>query len=241
MKCYRYSGLVPGEVCFMTCYQHPGMSAAARCAQCGKEICAACATNVGDRVVCRDCAVTLRSQPAPVAEEPEPEAQAAPESPVQAADSAPVIAERPAAPPEPPVGEPSGVPAPVAPSAVASVARPVPPATMVIDPGAGGRREKESLLSALLSLILPGAGQMYNGQLAKGIVLAAVYLGSIVIIVGGMILTALAAASYGVSGSVCCCCLPLFIVPMIVLIYAIYDAYNTAEQINSSQPAWKQP
>lgn len=107
------------------------------------------------------------------------------------------------------------------------------------DPGAGGQKAKEPLLSAALSLILPGVGQAYNGQMAKGLVLAAIYLGSIAIIIGGMVVAALAATQNNMARSVCCCCLPLFIVPMIVLVYAIYDAYNVAEKINS-EPAVKE-
>ena len=207
---------------FMTCYQHPSMPAAARCANCGKEICAVCITHVNDKIVCRDCADVLRSQPAPVAVEPQPEAQAPAETPAQA--KAPAAA-----------GESSSMPVPVEPSSLAPVSRPVPPAKRSPDPGAGGQRAKEPLLSAALSLILPGAGQAYNGQVAKGLVLAVIYLGSIAIVVGGMVVALLATARDSGARSACCCCLPLFLVPMIVLVYAIYDAYNVAEKMNNSK------
>jgi TM2 domain-containing membrane protein YozV len=120
------------------------------------------------------------------------------------------------------------------------VARPALPTTSAHDAGAGGKKAKEPLLSAALSLILPGAGQAYNGQMAKGLVLAAIYLGTIAIITGGIVVTALTSGQYGTERSAFCCCLPLFIVPMIVLIYAIYDAYNAAEKINSDKEvrAW---
>jgi hypothetical protein len=104
-----------------------------------------------------------------------------------------------------------------------------PPA--VNDPGAGSPREKESLLSAALSLILPGAGQVFNGQIVKGVILAALYLGSMAAILMLIVLAALYARS------LCCFCLPAFILPLIVLVYAIYDAYDTAEKINNGQPA----
>ncbi len=162
----------------MTCYQHPNMPAAARCAHCGKEICAVCITHVNDQIVCRDCADVLRSQPAPVAAEPQPEAEAPVETPVQAEAPAAVTPEAPEAAPAPSAGEPSGMPVPIVPSSITPVARPAPPAKKVPDPGAGGQKAKEPLLSAALSLILPGIGQAYNGQIGKGLVLAAIYLGS---------------------------------------------------------------
>jgi hypothetical protein len=233
----------------MTCYQHPGMNAAARCTHCGKEICAACLTHVDDKVVCRDCAEVLRSQPAPAAGEPQPEAQAPAEVPAQAEAPSPAGAESPKETaketpeetPRPQVGESAGVPAPIAPAAMTPVERPVPPSTAAPDAGAGGPRKKESLLSAALSLILPGAGQAYNGQIAKGLVIAAVYLGSIAIVFGGIVVTIIAAGHNGASRSACCCCLPLFLVPIVVLVYAIYDAYHTAEQINNSRTVREWP
>jgi ABC-type transport system involved in cytochrome c biogenesis permease component len=121
------------------------------------------------------------------------------------------------------------------------VARPALPVKPASDAGAGGHRVKEPLLSAALSLILPGAGQAYNGQMAKGLVLAAIYLGTIAIIIGGMVVTALTSGRFGMERSMFCCCLPLFIVPMIVLIYAIYDAYNAAERINSDKEVREWP
>jgi hypothetical protein len=240
MESYRYSGPGPGEVGFMTCYQHPSMPAHDRCANCGKEICAVCITHVNDKIVCRDCADVLRSQPVPVAVEPQPEAQAPAETPVKAEAPATAAVEVPKEAPVPPVSKPSEVPAPIVPSGLATVARPSPPATAVPDPGAGGRKAKEPLLSAALSLILPGAGQAYNGQIPKGLVLAAIYLGTIAIITGGMVVTALSAGRNGDPGPACCC-LPLFVVPMIVLVYAIYDAYNAAEKINNNQPVREWP
>ena len=195
------SRLVP-----VTCYNHPGVGAAGCCANCGKEICAACTVHEGGRVVCRDCAEALRGQPAP-----EPQV-------VQ---------------PEQPGGSPVTVPAPATTSALVPAAPSPPPA--VVDAGAGGPRPKESLLSAALSLILPGAGQAYNGQIAKGVILATIYVGSIVLIVGGAIATVLSVNYFGVPRATCCCCLPLFLLPLIVLIYAIYDAYDTAEKINDGE------
>lgn len=217
------------------------MPAQDRCANCGKEICAVCITHVNDKIVCRDCADVLRSQPAPAAEEPQPEAQAPAESPAQAGTPAPASGEVSKESPKPPVSESAGVPAPIVSSAMTPVAKPALPATSAPDAGTGGKKAKEPLLSAALSLILPGAGQAYNGQMVKGLVLAAIYLGTIAIIFGGIVVTALTSGRYGTERTAFCCCLSLFIVPMIVLIYAIYDAYNTAEKINTSKEVREWP
>jgi ABC-type transport system involved in cytochrome c biogenesis permease component len=98
--------------------------------------------------------------------------------------------------------------------------------------GAGSDRAKESLLSAILSLILPGAGQAYNGQVKKGIVLALLYLAAFAVSISATVMFALYT---GFGGT--CCCLPVFILPLVVLIYAVYDAYEVAEKINLGQPA----
>ena len=194
----------------MSCYKHPNMNAVAKCANCGRDICAICTTRVGDAVVCRDCAEELRSRPAPPEAEPASEA-GAPLEPSAPAPSPGAVA---AAPPAPVVATPSRES-----MAAADVA------------AAGGRRKKESLLSALLSLVLPGAGQAYNGQPVKGVLLAAVYVGLIVAIIGSSTLLAIV---YPLAS---CCCLPAYIAPLIILLYAVYNAYRTAEKINSGVPA----
>lgn len=228
----------------MTCYKHPNADAVARCEQCGREICAACVTYsegkafADGKVVCRDCADLIRGPPEPaaarpplpqpampVSQEPGPEAPAVKET---APGPASVVE-----PSGPAPGEASGVPAMAPPSAVAPTVPALPPT--VADAGAGGPREKESILSAALSLLLPGAGQIYNGQLVKGIILAALYIGSAAAIFGGAIVTALSATFFDTPRDLCCCCLPLFILPLILLVYAIHDAYNTAEKINDHE------
>ncbi|HWP35416.1 MAG TPA: hypothetical protein VNM66_07460, partial [Thermodesulfobacteriota bacterium] len=79
----------------------------------------------------------------------------------------------------------------------------------------GGRHVKSPGLAAVLSFFLPGLGQIYNGQIAKGLVLFAVgplfFLGVLSWIVVGYFLY-----------------VPLWI-------YAIYDAYRSAERINAER------
>jgi hypothetical protein len=218
----------------MTCYNHPGMGTVAICERCNKEICAICKTTVGDMVVCRDCAdIVRKEQPVPAPEETKPEeampaesqpAGTKPEEPEPAA-TAPVEEKSTL----PAVSEPPRVPAPVKPATLAPVTPSSPPAAH--DAGAGSPRKKESLLSAALSLVLPGAGQAYNGQIVKGVILAALYLGSI----AAIMIFIVAAAMF--APWACCFCLPAFILPLIVLVYAIYDAYDTAEKINNGKEA----
>lgn len=69
------------------------------------------------------------------------------------------------------------------------------------------RREKKSSgIAAVLSFLIPGLGQIYNGELMKGImfVILAMVFGILSIILIGI---------------------PLYV---ILWVYAIYDAYNTA-------------
>jgi len=70
--------------------------------------------------------------------------------------------------------------------------------------------KKSSGISAVLSAIVPGLGQIYNGQIGKGVLffIASIFLALTIFILIGFIL------------------LPLF------WIYNIYEAYSTAEKIN---------
>lgn len=72
---------------------------------------------------------------------------------------------------------------------------------------------KSSGLAAVLSFLLPGLGQIYNGQILKGIVLIvvdAINALLMLIIIG-------------------------FVTHAITVIYATYDAYRTAERINAGR------
>jgi len=69
---------------------------------------------------------------------------------------------------------------------------------------------KNSGLAAILSFLIPGLGQMYNGEIGKGVMIIIVQVVNI----------ALMAIIIG------------FITGPTVMIWAIYDAYKTAERIN---------
>lgn len=72
------------------------------------------------------------------------------------------------------------------------------------------RNQKNAGLAAVLSFLIIGLGQIYNGEIAKGLILLVV--------------------------SYLCIALAFLIIPLIVgivlWIYAIYDAYDTAKKIN---------
>ncbi|MGH3087878.1 MAG: DUF5683 domain-containing protein [Rubrobacteraceae bacterium] len=72
---------------------------------------------------------------------------------------------------------------------------------------------KSAGLAAVLSLILPGVGQIYNGQILKGIILI------IIDAINGALMFVLIG----------------FITWPITVLYAVYDAYKTAERINASR------
>ncbi|WP_424359617.1 hypothetical protein [Methanocella sp. MCL-LM] len=233
------------------CYNHPGMGAVAACEACGRGICALCVTHVNDHVYCRDCAEEERknlpeqpaSAPAPEAapqqpapqpapapvdpvirppEEP-PRKQPAPETP--ATPATPVAPATPAAPaePAPPVAIVPAKPAQVAPKVVSPAPAPItpPPAGTAAKPA-----QKESLIAAILSLIVPGLGQVYNGHIKKGIVLAVIFYGMLVAILAGIVVLTISTAL----GAICCA--PALLFPALVLLYAVYDAYESAEKIN---------
>lgn len=71
---------------------------------------------------------------------------------------------------------------------------------------------KNPVLAAILSLIIVGVGQIYNGETAKGII----------IIVVQIILSALIVPTAGIT----------FLVFLVVWFWAIYDAYKVAKRIN---------
>ena len=73
--------------------------------------------------------------------------------------------------------------------------------------------EKNPGLAAVLSFLIVGLGQIYNGQIGKGIVLIICYVISILLV-------------FIVIG------IPLLV---ILWIYGIYDAYNTAKKINAGE------
>lgn len=74
-------------------------------------------------------------------------------------------------------------------------------------------QQKNPGLAAVLSALWVGIGQIYNGEIAKGIILIIAYIVSVLlmfVIVG-------------------------FITTPILWVFGIYDAYNTAKKINTGE------
>jgi TM2 domain-containing membrane protein YozV len=74
-------------------------------------------------------------------------------------------------------------------------------------------QQKNPGLAAVLSALVIGLGQIYNGQIAKGILIfvAAIISAILWFVIIGIIFS------------------------IIIWIYAVYDAYNTAQRINNSE------
>jgi TM2 domain-containing membrane protein YozV len=74
-------------------------------------------------------------------------------------------------------------------------------------------QEKNPGLAAVLSALFVGLGQIYNGQIGKGLILILAYIISwalMLLIIG-------------------------FITTPLIWIFGIYDAYNTAKKINTGE------
>lgn len=74
-------------------------------------------------------------------------------------------------------------------------------------------QQKNPELAAILSFLIVGVGQIYNGQVGKGVI----------IIIAAVISGVLWTIGIGIIFSI------------IIWIYAIYDAYTTAKQINAGE------
>lgn len=77
--------------------------------------------------------------------------------------------------------------------------------------------QKNPIIALLLSFLFPGVGQIYNGQILKGAIILVAYFGIIFLAI---------ALSFFLIG-IC-----LFVVPVIIWLYAMYDAYTSANKIN---------
>lgn len=74
-------------------------------------------------------------------------------------------------------------------------------------------QQKSSGIAAVLSFFWPGLGQIYNGQIGKGILLILLQIVNLVLM-------------FVLIG---------FITGLLVWVYSMYDAYNTAERINRGE------
>ncbi|WP_424356621.1 hypothetical protein [Methanocella sp. MCL-LM] len=110
--------------------------------------------------------------------------------------------------------------------AINPAAAPVPPM---------GAPAKNPIVSAIVSLIIPGVGQIINGQMKKGIIFLVGYIVFWIVIFflaffGTFFLAIITAPLGGIGG--CLCCMG-YVLPLLVNLYAAYDAYKTANDINA--------
>ncbi|WP_424356623.1 hypothetical protein [Methanocella sp. MCL-LM] len=97
---------------------------------------------------------------------------------------------------------------------------------------------KDPFLAAVLSLIgglftgslLFSLGQLYNGQVKKFIILTLAN-----IFIGAIVAALYLLGSFATIGVGFVCCLPVFLLPVILYIYEVYDAYVSAVQINNGE------
>lgn len=80
---------------------------------------------------------------------------------------------------------------------------------------------KEPVLSLILSFFIPGVGQVYNGEIKKGIIMLVTYY---------FFAVATAILCFLVVGV---CCLPFLLA---YWVYIMYDAVATADSINKGEP-----
>ncbi len=124
----------------------------------------------------------------------------------------------------------SPVQPPVQPASQPAPQPTAPPVAPVAAAAAAAPARKEPLFSIILSFLFPGLGQIYNGQMKKGIILIVAYLalwiGVFIVYFAGSVVT---------MGVGALCCMPIFIVPLIEWIYGMYDAYTVANKLNRGE------
>ena len=86
--------------------------------------------------------------------------------------------------------------------------QPVPPQPVYTQQPVAVREEKNAVVALILSFFFTGSGQVYNGEMGKGI---GVLIGTVI---GSMI---------------------FFVPGMLVFLYGLYDAYTTAQKMNKGE------
>ena len=82
--------------------------------------------------------------------------------------------------------------------------------------------KKEPVLSLILSLLIPGLGQAYNGQIKKGAILFIAFLAMLALIY----------ATMWIFIGFC-----FMIIPFALWLFGMYDAYMEARNINRGEPS----
>jgi len=138
------------------CSIHPTSVAAAACVTCGNYYCRSCLINDSGKIYCRNCAARLRTPPPQQHQPYTPQAyqqqyQSPYQQPYQQANQQPY---------QPPAYQPPPYQQFPAPYQYQG------PYGMPLMPYV---KRKEPALALVLSLMLPGVGQIYNGDVGKGI------------------------------------------------------------------------
>lgn len=87
-------------------------------------------------------------------------------------------------------------------------------------PGQSPAKRKEPLLSLILSFFIPGLGQVYNGQLLKGVIILVLYVA--LWMISGVLMFVLIGFC-------------TMVLPVLVWLYAMYDGYSVANRINRGE------
>jgi TM2 domain-containing membrane protein YozV len=91
-----------------------------------------------------------------------------------------------------------------------------------------------SLVGGLVSGLAIGLGQVYNGQIKKGIILSVLNVSIWAIIVAAYVIVTVLTLGFGAF------CLPVLCLPMLISpllwLYAMYDAYMIADRMNKGEP-----
>lgn len=114
-------------------------------------------------------------------------------------------------------------------------------ATALAEQTVHSRPGKDPFVAAILAIgggILTGSllfslGQLYNGQIKKFIVLTLVN-----VFIGGIVAALYLGGSFVTVGIGFLCCLPVFLLPVLIYLYEIYDAYVTAARLSRGEPAY---
>lgn len=115
-------------------------------------------------------------------------------------------------------------------------------APAVVDPLAPAAVKRSPVLAFLLSSVLPGVGQMYNGQIVKGIICAAVFLPALLALIYApgasgffeQVLPVLGGGTPRAGGQVSPGLLLLMFLAAVIWMYAVIDAPMVASKHNKT-------
>jgi TM2 domain-containing membrane protein YozV len=85
--------------------------------------------------------------------------------------------------------------------------------------------------ATIYSAALPGLGQIYNGQIKKGIGILLIH--ACIWVIAVIVYVVIGLISLGV-GFICG--LPILLIPLVFWLWVLYDAYTIAVKINNGEP-----